>query len=314
MKLFPMIKPYRHGYLNVGDGHRLYYEMCGNPKGKPVVYLHGGPGGGCSEHSRRFFNPKVWNIILFDQRGSGRSKPFGSTKANTTAKLVEDIRKLLQFLRMEKAFLFGGSWGSTLALVYAIKYPKTVSGMLLRGVFLSRDRDVRGTYDDGGLYFPDALERLKSLVPQSCRQDTKKMMAYYLGKMKSKDIRIAEKYAFEWAYYEMSMIKLGSTKKEVLKTFKDFNYLSLAIMETHFLKSNCFLPENYILKNAHRLKMPVSIVQGRYDTICAPVQAWLLHKALPQSRLSFVTAAHGSMDPKIEEKLLEEMKLMGKYV
>jgi len=314
MKLFPKIKPYRHGYLAVRDGHKLYYELCGNPKGKPVIYLHGGPGGGCSEDNRRFFNPKIWNILLFDQRGSGRSKPFGSTRANNTWKLVDDIRKLLRFLKIEKTFLFGGSWGSTLALVYAIKYPKTVSGMLLRGIFLSRDADVRSTYDDGGLYFPDALERLQSLVPKSCRQDSKKMMAYYLGRMKSKNAKVAKKYAFEWSYYEMSMIKLNSTQKEVLKILKGFNYRSLAVMETYYLKNNCFLPENYILNNAHKLKMPVSIVQGRYDTICPPVQAWLLHKALPQSKLFFMHASHGSMDPEIESKLVEEMKRMAKVI
>ncbi|MBI2580421.1 alpha/beta fold hydrolase, partial [Candidatus Woesearchaeota archaeon] len=137
-KLFPKIKPYRHGYIDVGDGHKLYYELCGNPKGKPVLYVHGGPGAGCDVNSRRFFNPKVWNIILFDQRGANRSKPFASLKANTTWKLVSDIRQLVKFLSIKKVFLFGGSWGSTLSLVYAIKYPETVAGMLLRGIFLGR--------------------------------------------------------------------------------------------------------------------------------------------------------------------------------
>lgn len=311
-KLFPKIRPYRHGYLSVGDGHKLYYELCGNPKGKPVLFVHGGPGAGCSGKDRQFFNPKVWNIILFDQRGANRSKPFGSLNANTTWKLVSDMRQLLRFLNISKVFLFGGSWGSTLSLVYAIKHHETVSGMLLRGIFLSRDQDVRSTYDCGGLYFPDALERLKALVPKSCREDSKKMMAYYLAKMKSKNARTAKKYAFEWAYYEMTMIKLGSTRREVLKTFSNFNYRSLAIMETYYLKSNCFLPENYILKNAHKLKMPVSIVQGRYDTICQPIQAWLLHKAIPKSKLVFAVSGHSSSDPPLTAKLVEEMKRMEK--
>ncbi len=312
MKLFPRIKPYRHGYLNVGQGHSLYYELCGSPNGKPVLYIHGGPGGGCSENSRRFFNPKVWNIILFDQRGAGRSRPFCSTKANTTGKLVEDMRKLLRFLKIRKAFLFGGSWGSTLALVYAIKYPGTVTGMLLRGVFLSRDQDVRSTYEDAGLYFPDKLEHLKLLVPKSCREDSKKMMAYYLRKMRSKNARIAKKYAFEWAYYEMSMLKLKMPQMEILRSLKENNFRSLAIMEAYYLKNNCFLPENYILKNAHRLKMTVSIVQGRYDTICPPIQAWLLHKALPRSKLVFTISGHGSGDPQLQSRLVEEMQKMAR--
>src|SRR3989338_992516 len=160
-KLFPKIKPYRNGYLDVGDGHKLYYELCGNPKGKPVLYVHGGPGSGCSPTSRLFFNPRKWNIIVFDQRGAGRSRPFASTRANTTQKLVSDIRKLLKFLGVSKVFLFGGSWGSTLSLVYAIRHPETVSGMLLRGIFLSREQDIKDLYSDDGLarqLFPDCFE------------------------------------------------------------------------------------------------------------------------------------------------------------
>ena len=151
--LYAKIKPYRHGFLDVGDGHSLYYELCGNPKGKPVLFVHGGPGAGCSEKDRRYFNPKAWNIILFDQRGANRSKPFASLRANTTWKLVADMRQLLRFLKIDKVFLFGGSWGSTLSLVYAIKHPETVTGMLLRGIFLGRKWDIDYTYGGGAEEF-----------------------------------------------------------------------------------------------------------------------------------------------------------------
>lgn len=318
MDLFPKIRPYRHGYLYVGDGHELYYELCGNPNGKPVLFVHGGPGAGCSKGSRRYFNPKKWNIILFDQRGAGRSKPFCSTKANTTWKLVGDIRKVLQFLGVKRAFLFGGSWGSTLSLAYAIKYPKTVTGMLLRGVFLGREKDIAYTYGGGAEeYFPEAWERFVSKVPNHFRSGKKGVIDYYVKMMRSRNRKLAGKYAFEFAYYELSLIKLNMPDKAVRKDLKGFSYRSMGVIESYYMKHNCFLPDNYILKNAgkiRRLKIPVSIVQGRYDVLCPPMQAWLLHKALPKSRIHFATAGHASSEPKIQSRLVEEMKRFSKII
>ncbi|HLD97402.1 MAG TPA: prolyl aminopeptidase [Candidatus Nanoarchaeia archaeon] len=311
MKLFPKIKPYRHGYLDVGDGHNLYYELCGNPNGKPVLYLHGGPGAGCTPNSRRFFNPKKWNIILFDQRGAGRSKPFASLHANNTWKLVSDIRKLLQFLKLNRVFLFGGSWGSTLSLLYAIKFPETVTGMVLRGVFLGRKEDIRYTYGGGAQhFFPDLWERFSSKVPAGSRND---IIGYYARQMKSPDRKRRDKFAFEFAYYEVSIIRLKMTHKDVMKDLGSFSYKSMGIIEATYMEKNCFLPKDYIPKNLGRLrKIPVSIVQGRYDVICPPYQAWLLHRSLPKSRLFFVTAGHGSSEPEIQGKLVEEMSRMAK--
>lgn len=312
-KLFPKIRPYRHGYLDVGDGHKLYYELCGNPRGRPVLYVHGGPGAGCDENSRRFFNPKKWNIILFDQRGANRSKPFGSLKANTTWKLVQDIRQLLKFLNVKKAFLFGGSWGSTLSLVYAIKHPETVTGMLLRGVFLGRKEDIMYTYGGGAEdYFPEAWERFISIVPPGKRKDA---IGYYARQMQFGNRRVSNKFAFEFAYYELSLLKLNMTHRDVMKIMGKKSshpgHKSMAIIESYYMQSNCFLPNGYILKNIGKLnksKIPVSIVQGRYDVLCPPYQAWQLHKALPKSRLSFVIGGHGSSELSVQSKLIKEMK------
>ncbi len=318
-KLFPKIRPYRHGYLDVGDRHKLYYELCGNPKGKPVLYVHGGPGAGCDANSRRFFNPKAWNIILFDQRGANRSRPFGSMKANTTWKLVQDIQHLLKFLNVKKVFLFGGSWGSTLSLVYAIKYPKTVTGMLLRGIFLGRKEDIMYTYGGGAEdYFPDKWERFARMVPKSRRKD---VIGYYARQMQSKNRRISNRFAFEFAYYELSLLKLSMTHKDVMrimgKKSSHPGHKSMAIIESSYMTNGCFLPGNYVLNSIGKIssrKMPISIVQGRYDALCPPMQAWLLHKALPKSRLFLVTGGHGSSEATVQSKLVEEMKRFSKLI
>ena len=314
-KLWPKIKPYRKGYLKVSDGYKLYYELCGNEKGKPVLFVHGGPGAGCSENDRRFFNPKKYSIILFDQRGAGRSKPFASIKANTTWKLVEDINKLLQFLKIDKVFLFGGSWGSTLSLIYATNYPETVTGMLLRGIFLGTKPEIKFLYGGAAaLFFPDAWERLASLAPAAKRNNLAAFINYYLNKMLSKNKEEREKYTYEWARYELSLLKLNMPEKEVRKTMKEFNYRSLAVLEAHYLGKSCFLPQNYILKNCGKLKIPVSIVHGRYDVICAPSAAYALHKKLKQSKLFFTLAGHGSRDEGNVQRLVSEMERMHRLI
>ncbi len=318
-KLFPKIKPYRKGYLNVGDGHKLYYELCGNPKGKPVLFVHGGPGAGCDENSRRYFNPKKWNIILFDQRGANRSKPFGSLKANTTWKLVQDIRQLLKLLSVKKVFLFGGSWGSTLSLVYAIKHPETVTGMVLRGIFLGRKADIKYTYGGGAQdYFPEAWERFAGNVPAKYRND---VISYYAMQMQSKNKSVSNKFAFEFAYYELSLLKLNMTRRDVMKIMGKASshpgHKSMAIIESYYMKKGCFLPKNYIIKNIRSIssrKIPVTIVQGRYDVICPPYQAWQLHKALPKSRMVFAISGHSSGDPPLTAKLVDEMKRFSKLI
>jgi len=308
-KLYPKINPYKKGYLSVSDGHKLYYELCGNPKGIPVLYLHGGPGGGISPKSRRFFNPKIYKIILFDQRGSGKSKPFASIKNNTTSKLVQDIRRILKFLKIKNVFLFGGSWGSTLALIYAMKYPKSVSGMVLRGIYLCRSKD-----DKHYLYNKKnkvkQLQRLTSIVPKIYKKD---ILSYYLKQMQSKNKKIKQKFTYEWAYYEISISKMKITPKQILKSLKKFSYKSLSPLEVHYLKNKCFLKPNFILKNINKIKnIPTSIVHGKYDLICPPEAAVTLHKRLKNSKLLLVRAGHSASEKEIQEKLVSEMKRFAK--
>ncbi|MFH1209678.1 MAG: prolyl aminopeptidase [archaeon] len=308
-------RSYKRGYLKVSKIHSLYYELYGNPKGKPVLFLHGGPGGGFSERDKRFFNPRVYKLILFDQRGSGRSKPFASLKENTTFDLVEDIKKLLTFLKIKKTFLFGGSWGSTLALVYAIKYPKTVSGMLLRGIFLCSKNDIKH-YFGGDIknFFPEVWERFVSNVPKQYRNE-KGIPSYYLKMMNSKDKKVKEKYTFEWAFYEMSILKLKTKEEKILKLMKEFSYKSLAPLEAYYLKNNCFIHNNYILNNCNKISsIPVSIIHGRYDFVCPAINAFNLHSRLKNSKLYIVCAGHSSSEREIEKKLISEMKRFSKII
>lgn len=309
-KFFPPIEPYNSGYLSVGDGHEIYYEECGNKNGVPVLYLHGGPGAGCDDDTRRFFNPKKCCIIIFDQRGSGRSKPYASTYANTTQHLIKDIYKLLGHLGKQKVLLFGGSWGSTLALVYAINHPEMILGMVLRGIFLSERKDVRD-YAEGipNTRFPEVWERFISHVPTDARCNPSD---YYLAQMTSGDPKLRRKYAYEWAYYESARLKLiPKDEQELKRKIKNDPYVSLSILEAHYIRNLCFLEDGYILKNAHRIpRVPISIIHGRYDDVCMVESAIRLHRTLPISKLHIVIAGHSRNDPEILKKLISETDLM----
>jgi len=309
MKLFSKRKPYRQGYFPVGDGHELYYALYGNPNGVPVLFVHGGPGGGCGDRAHRQFNPKKFNILIVDQRGSGKSKPFASVRANTTQKLVQDFRKILKFLKIEKTLLFGGSWGSCLSLCYAIKYPKTVLGMVLRGIYLGSnfetDYMLSGTPQ---AQFPEVWERFVSFVPKG-----KKPIQYYWKMMNSKSKSVARKFCKEWARYESSLCSLIYNPEKVDRELKGDWVLSIAKIEGHYFRHDCFLPDNYILKNAHKIRnIPLSIAHGRYDFVCEPKSAYLLHKALPKSKLFFVLSGHSSADPEMRSRMMKEIHNMAK--
>jgi len=298
------VKSYKNGFINVSSGHKLYYELYGNPKGIPVLFLHGGPGAGFSDSDKQFFNKRRYNVIFFDQRGSSRSKPFGSIKKNTTQDLVKDINKVLDYLDFDKVFIFGGSWGSTLALVYSINNPKRVSGLILRGIFLANKYSLEH-YINGGIkeFFPDVWGRFVRLVKKG-----ENPANYYLKNMLSKDKKISEKFAYEWAYYEMSFYTINkiSNPDKILKTF---SYRSLAILEAHYIINKCFLPEDYIIKNINKIKdIKTSIVQGRYDFICPPIQAFRLQSKLNDSKLNIVNAGHSSSDEEIKKALKTELK------
>lgn len=304
MKTNKNVKPYNKGYLDVSDGYNLYFELYGNPKGIPVLFLHGGPGAGFSDSDKQFFNKRRYNVIFFDQRGSSRSKPFGSIKKNTTQDLVNDINKILDYLDFDKVYIFGGSWGSTLALVYAINNPGRVLGLILRGIFLANKYSL-DHYINGGIkeFFPDVWDRFVKLVKKG-----EKPANFYLKKILSKDKKISEKFAYEWAYYEMSFYTINkiSNPDKILKTF---SYRSLAILEAHYVINKCFLPEDYIIKNLNKIKdVKTSIVQGRYDFICPPIQAFRLHSKLNNSKLNIVNAGHSSSDNEIKKALKTELK------
>jgi proline iminopeptidase len=295
---------YKKGYISVSDKHKLYYELYGNPKGIPVIFLHGGPGAGFSDKDKTFFNKRRYNVILFDQRGSSRSKPFGSIKNNTTQDLVNDIDRILDHLKFDKVYVFGGSWGSTLALVYAIHNPGRVKGLILRGIWLSNKYSI-DHYLGGGIkeYYPDVWDRFSKLVKKG-----EKPADYYLKKMFSANKKESDKYAYEWAYYEMSFytIRKIENTEDILHTF---SYKSLAILEAHFIKNNCFLPEDFIMKNIKKIRdIPVAIVHGRFDFICTPVQAFRLHAALKNSTLNIMTAGHSGYDKENFKRLKTELK------
>ena len=302
------VKSYKKGFIKVSDGYKLYYELYGNPKGIPVLFLHGGPGAGFSDTDKQFFDKRRYNVIFFDQRGSSRSKPFGSIKNNTTQDLVEDIDRVLNYLNFKKVYIFGGSWGSTLALVYAIYNPKRVKGLILRGIFLANKYSL-DHYINGGIkeFFPDVWNRFVSLVKKG-----EKPANYYLKRILSKDKKKSEKFAYEWAYYEMSFYTINkiSDPDKILKTF---SYRSLAILEAHYIINKCFLPEDYIIKNIGKIKyIKTSIVQGRYDFICPPIQAFRLHSKLNNSKLNIVNAGHSSSDEEIKKALKTELKRITK--
>lgn len=244
--------------------------------------------------------------MFFDQRGAGRSRPFASLKENTTDKIIEDTKKLMKHVGFEKALLTGGSWGATVALVFSIKNPQYVLGIIVRGTFLAHKKDI-SHYTQGGIkkYAPLAWKRFVSIVPQKERKDIAK---YYLSQMLTGNEKTKEKYTFEWAYYECSNLKLKTSNKDVLETLKEFSYKSLAPLEAYYMVNNCFLEENFILKNASSLsKFPVSIIHGRYDYICPPENAYDLHKKIRGSKLHFTIAGHSASDKDNEKTIKKEL-------
>lgn len=298
------VQSYQTAYVDVSDGYKLYYELYGNPKGIPVLFLHGGPGAGFGDKDKQFFDKEKYNVIFFDQRGASRSKPFGSIKNNTTQDLVEDINKILDYLNFDKVYIFGGSWGSTLALVYAIHHPKRVSGLILRGIWLANKYGLEH-YIGGGIkeFFPDVWDRFIKLVKEG-----ENPVDYYLEKMLSQDKKTSDKFAYEWAYYEMSFYTINkiSNTEEVLKTF---SHKSLAILEAHYIKNRCFIPEDYIINNTDKIKdIKTSIVQGRYDFICPPIQAFRLQSKLNNSKLNIVNSGHSAGDEETKKALIAELK------
>jgi proline iminopeptidase len=297
-------------FLTVTDGHALYFEQSGNPSGVPAVFLHGGPGSGTSPKQRRFFDPSVYRIILFDQRGAGRSLPFASLENNTTWKLVEDLEALREFLGIDRWLVFGGSWGSTLALSYATTHPERVSALVLRGIFLIRPEEIRFFYQEGSSWlFPDAWEDFLKPIPLAERGD---LVRAYHRRLTSDDALVRASACAAWSIWEGRTSKLLMDPDVVAQFSGDRFAESLARIESHFFVNDGFFDfagENYLLHPSRINKIrsiPTVIVQGRYDVVCPMKSAWDLHVAFPEADFRVVPdSGHSAFDVGIQKELLD---------
>ncbi len=304
--LYPEIEPFDSGFLEVSELHRVYYEQCGNPEGKPAVFLHGGPGAGCNAKCRRFFDPAAYRIVLFDQRGCGRSTPHAELTDNTTWDLVSDIERLREHLGVPRWQVFGGSWGSTLALAYAQTHPECVSELVLRGIFMLRRFELEWFYQKGcDALFPDAWEPYLAQIPIAERDDM--MKAYYL-RLTSNDSETRLSAARAWSVWEASTSFLLSNEGYISGSAQDEFALAFARIECHyFVNAGFFERDDQLLRDAARLAgIPAVIAQGRYDVVCPMRSAWDLHRAWPQADLRIVPdAGHSAFEPGITHELIE---------
>lgn len=297
--------PYKIGYLKVDDPHEIYYQLGGNPEGTPVMMLHGGPGGSCGPYMFDYFDLDRWNVILHDQRGAGKSRPRNELTDNNTQALVRDIEALRNHLGLKKVVLFGGSWGSTLALAYAETYPENVSGIILRGVFTATRQEIDDFYHGGtAAFFPEAYERLQSIIPDPATLNYPQQL---LELLQSEDPEIRRKAGYEWARYETRLVFLNLPDEKVdplLEQYGDATY-TFSLMENWYMAHNCFLDDGQLLEHADRIAhIPTIIVHGRYDMVCRPRAAWALAKRLDNCRLWFVPASgHASNEPAMTEHL-----------
>ena len=304
--LYPEIEPFDTGRLKVSPIHELYYEQVGNPTGKPAVFLHGGPGGGIGTDYRRYFDPEVYRVVLFDQRGSGKSTPPASLEENTTWHLVSDIEQLREHLGINTWQVFGGSWGSTLALAYAETHPDRASELVLRGIFLCRPKEIQWFYQEGAsAIFPDVWEEYLKVVPEAERAD---MVSAYYRRLTSEDGSVRLEAARAWSIWEGSTSKLFFDPKMIEK-FADPEFaLAFARIECHYFMNNAFFnSDNYLIENVKKLRdIPSVIVQGRYDVVCPMMSAWDLHRAWPEAQLHIIPdAGHSISEPGIIDALVE---------
>ncbi|HEX3349225.1 MAG TPA: prolyl aminopeptidase [Acetobacteraceae bacterium] len=301
--LFPEIGPYETGFLPLTAGHVMYWEQVGNPRGYPVLFLHGGPGAGAGAVHRRFFDPGFWRVVIFDQRGAGRSRPLGSLEANTTAELVLDIERLRRHLGVDRWLLFGGSWGSTLALAYAQAVPERVSGCVLRGVFLGRREEVAWFLDGVRTVYPDAHAAFASFIPHEERDD---LLGAYYRRLTDPDPAVHMPAARAWSIYEGSCSTLLPSPDTVASFAQDRTALGLARIEAHYFAHGLFLPPGGLLTSMHRLDgIQAEIVQGRYDMICPATTAFDLAAAWQAARLTIIPdAGHSALEPGIRRALV----------
>lgn len=315
--LYPDIEPYRTHLitmeaLTTGQHHQVYVEECGNPNGIPIVFLHGGPGSGCRSQHRRYFDPETYRIILFDQRGCGRSLPHGELENNSTQFLIADMETIRQQLNIEQWVIFGGSWGATLALCYAQQHPKTVMAMILRGVFLGRQQDINWVYAEGGAskLFPDAWQKLVEHLPES---DQKEPLKAYYQQLTAVD-----------ELHQMSAAKLLQAWEGTIVTLRDHEYkpdsshdigpLAHSRIQLHFALNHCFIDDKPILDNLDHIRhIPVDIIHGRYDIVCPMQQSWELSQAWPESNLAIIPmAGHAAGEPVLIDALVKATRRIAK--
>jgi proline iminopeptidase len=313
LTLYPPIGPYRSGMLEVGDGHTMYFEECGNPRGQPALLLHGGPGGGCNPTMRRFHDPEHYRIILFDQRGCGRSTPYASLEANTTWHLVADMERLRQALGIERWQVFGGSWGSTLALAYAQTHPDRVESLILRGIFLLRRSELDWFYQQGCSWiYPDAFAAYEGVIPPAERGD---MIAAYHKRLIHADADVRLAAAKAWSVWEGSTLSLLQDAERIRQFGADAYALAFARIECHyFVNAGFFDTDGQLLTNAGRLgDIPGTIVHGRYDVVTPLRNAWDLKQAWPNAELRIVAdAGHAMSEPGITHELVSATRRHGR--
>lgn len=304
-ELYPEINPYKESFIKGDDTHEIFVEESGNPEGQPILFLHGGPGGGTGSKQRRFFDPSHYRIILFDQRGCGKSKPLGETLKNTTDNLVNDIELIRKELNINKWIIFGGSWGSTLALAYAIKHPELVQGLILRGVFLSRKHELEWFLKDVDIFFPELHHNLLSHIPNTSK---KNLLEKYTQFVFSNNKNQAYQAGMAWNHFEGSILKLlpPTNSSETNELDNEFE-LARAKIQLHYINNNCFVDGEDILEKSKILKdKPVTIIQGRYDMVCPPKTAYELHQAIPHSKLIIIPdAGHSASEAGTLSALLD---------
>jgi proline iminopeptidase len=305
--LYPEIEPYASGRFGVDDIHSLYWEECGNPKGIPVVFLHGGPGGGCSSTSRRYFDPARFRVFLFDQRGAGRSIPNGELRNNTTAHLIADLEALRKLRAIDAWHVFGGSWGSTLALAYAQEFPEACLSLTLRGIFLMRQWEIRWLFEVGRLFRPEAWETFLGALPPEQRDGDP--LEGYAKLLEHPDHAVRLSAARRWSAFEATLANLIPDSTRIAGANVEQVAYAMARIEVHYFRNNRYQPEDQLLRRLDRIcHLPATIVQGRYDLLCPPITATQLHRAWPGSRLIIVDdAGHSATEPGIRSALVTVM-------